>query len=261
MLGVHQGLPSDASDLFNHAKHLGADTFQVFLRNNRNMRMRTWNQYAIDNFNSKCFSSGIWSFVVHAPYAMNPGTADKEAHRRYIRMIMEDLRLLQQLAGKKYYVLHPGSANTCSYTEALNNLKILVNALKPFLGTTTLAVEFMAGRGTQLLRDVHQIRWCIDNIKGIRFCYDSCHVFAAGMDIVGTLKAYSDYIDVVHLNDCSSVKGSRLDRHANLGKGYIPLPELTSCYEYWTSLYPSKPIILETPSIGLIDDFYFLKGR
>ena len=65
MLGVHQGLPSEASDLFNHAKHLGADTFQVFLRNNRNMRMRTWNQYAIDNFNSKCFSSGIWSFVVY----------------------------------------------------------------------------------------------------------------------------------------------------------------------------------------------------
>lgn len=261
MLGIHQSLPVVASDLFRQATELGADTFQVFLRNNRNMRMRTWTPYSIEHFNRECFTSNIWSFVVHAPYAVNPGTAKEEARTKYVKMIIEDLQLLQKLAGKKYYVLHPGSANTCSYEQALCNLKSVLEAVKPFQGTTTVVVEFMAGQGTQLLRDMPQIKWCIDNIPDVRFCCDTCHVFAAGMNPLGTLMAFKDYIDVLHINNSETIYNSRVDRHANLREGKIPINLLEECYEFWTEEFPMKPAILETPSLSLVDDFYYLKRR
>ena len=260
LMGIHLSLPTDVTDLFFYTCNLGATTFQVFLRNNRNMRMREWTKSTILRFNDACFKSGIWSFVVHAPYAMNPGTADAEARRRYTAMIIEDLKLLQQLAGKKYYVLHPGSATNCTYEEALNNLKSVLKEVEPYSGTTTITVELMAGQGSQLLRDDSHIRWCINNIPGVRFCYDTCHVFAAGLSVIGTLLAYKDYIDVLHINGSATVKSSRVDRHANLNTGHLPLEQLNSCFTTWRKLFPDKPVILETPSQGIVDDFNYLKG-
>ena len=260
MLGVHLSLPSYAGDIFRGAKSYSMDTFQVFMRNNRNLSMRKWSPYDIDYWNKQCFYSGITAYVVHAPYTMNPGSADTDKHARCVSIIKEDLLHLQKLAGRKYYVLHPGSANTCSVSEALLNLKSVLEEVEPYKGTTVIAIEMMAGQGTQLLCDFFQIKWCVDNIPGIRFCYDTCHVFASGMHPFGVLQAFEDYIDVVHLNGSSAPQGSHVDRHSSLFKGYLSSDDLRIICEYWVGRHTASPVILETPGETLLEDYMKMRS-
>lgn len=259
MLGIHQGLPYDLCDLFTYSQRLGSDTFQIFIRNNRNLRQREFTQYSIDRFNTALFASHIWCFVVHAPYSMNPATCVAGNRGRAMDIVKEDMLLLQKLAGKKYYVLHPGSANTCSVEESLKNLQSLCSKIVPYLGTTTLCLEVMAGQGNQLLWNYEQLDWVVANIPNVMLCYDTCHAFGAGLNVLQDLSKYSKYIGVLHLNGSKCAFGTRLDRHSNLDDSLLPRSTLMDCYEYWSRAYPDRPIILETPDRNIIGDFRSLK--
>ena len=259
MLGIHQSLPKKLSDLPIDARTIGADTFQVFIRNNTNMKSRTFNQYDIDSLNMNLLNCDIHHFVVHASYAMNP--CDSQQFDRCYKTMYQDLSLLQRIVGRNYYVLHPGSSKDLYPSEAIENLHNVLKSLIPVIGNTSIALEFMSGAGTQIFSDPGQIEYIMsqfEDIPNLSICYDTCHVFAAGYDIKECYEFLSKYISVLHLNNSSALKGTHVDRHASITKGYIPTNILLDVVDLHLDSNKDYPIILETPGANLLSDFMFV---
>lgn len=258
MLGIHQHfeyLPS----IPNFAKGIQADTFQIFIRNNRNGKRRFISSDEILEFNKSIMDAGPSAFVVHASYSMNPCTDDMLKREHYLRMIKEDLHFLRCLAGIKYYVLHPGSAVTLTHPDAMVNLVNFVNSFKAELGNTKLAIEIMAGAGTQVVSSVEDVA-LLYNIfyteENIGMCLDTCHAFSADIDFSNIYKTFKNKMFVVHLNNSMTGKGSHKDRHSSVFQGQIPTEELIDFYK---QIGKNIPVILETPEYALLTDFAMLQ--
>lgn len=261
MLGIHQTFPSHLGTLISDAHSLGNTTFQCFMRNCRNNSRRYISPYEIDYFNQAYLKNGMESFVIHASYIMNPATSSAVLHEKTVNIIRSDLLLLQKLVGVKYYVLHPGSSLECSVDEALDNIVKTLLEVKDVIGTTTICLEIMAGAGSQLLYNVEQ---CLLMLKELRYagidnvflCYDTCHAYAAGMDLFQSYNTLSPFIKVVHLNNSKYLQKTFRDRHENIMSGHINPNELISLIK----LVPEDvPVILETPSDNLINDLFLVK--
>lgn len=261
MLGIHQPLDTDLRMIPLYAKSIQADTFQIFLRNNRNMRRRTFYDADISMFNTSLLQQGIDTFVVHAPYAMNPCTEYSEQRERVINVLKEDLLLLQKFAGTAYYVLHPGSSKDLMPMEALQNVKTCLDAIIPFMGRTRIAIEFMAGAGTQMLCIPEQIEYLMvicSEVPNLCITFDTCHVFGAGYDLDKTFERLKQYIGVVHLNNSDCAFGTHKDRHASITAGKILTEDLLDIYAKTLVLDRNVPVILETPSATLLQDLHFI---
>ena len=261
MLGIHQAMPVDFYDLPLTAKSLDADTFQVFLRNNRNMKRRNFYMPDVNLFNRVMLETGINSFVVHACYAMNPSDANQ--HERCVKIIREDLSLMSYLVGTNYYVLHPGSSKDLSEKEALQNIAKVLYDVKDVIGNTRIALEFMAGAGTQMLNNpasILDMLYLCKDIPNVCICFDTCHVFAAGYDCTEALEMLAPVTGVLHLNNSCTVKGSRVDRHARIDRGYIPTEQLLEVAKQFSVKYPDRPIILETPGDTLVNDLCLVQN-
>lgn len=262
MFGIHQTLDNPLGMIPIRAKDLGATTFQIFLRNNRNMRRRFISNEEIDAFNAQLLGSGLSSYVIHAPYILNPCTGDSEKRKRYVATIASDLQLLQRMAGVKYYVLHPGSSIDLPTDIAIQNLHTVLVELSDVVGSTKIAVEWMSGAGTQVMRSYEQVtylKYLCESLSYVTFCFDTCHVFASGNDIFSTFQLLKDCVSVVHLNDSVGMFDSKLDRHANLGSGVIGNDNLLLFAKQVHEHNADIPIVLETPANGMLEDFVKLK--
>lgn len=243
-------------DIINNARYLQLETFQIFTRNARNMKQRDLYTQEIFDFNRELLSSGFNQFVVHAPYSMNPSSPEDYKRKSAVQMIKQDMQLLDLLAGKKYYVLHPGSHMGAG--EDLGVDYLLDTLQKVGYTNTTICVELMAGAGTELLSTISSINKLLNNCKGlnVKLTFDTCHVFGAGLPIVNLYKYLKDNVGVIHVNDSQYASGTYKDRHANLGKGFIPMDTIKEL----CSIVPKDvPIILETPSGGIVSDVSLLK--
>ena len=234
-VGIHQsfdGLINAARD----CRDYGFNTFQIFTRNNRNLRQRDMGIDEFFVFNSMLMDCGFTDVVIHAPYVMNPASGEDEKREKAIGIIKSDLVLdtLHQVA-----------------SEA---------------GTVKIAVETMAGQGTQLLSDLSQLGWFLQVISGmphVEVCVDTCHFFAAAIQHKQLLAMFDIFnvkgkLGVIHVNDSQREFGSFVDRHASIGKGHI-----TNLQEIVTDLHayaPSAPIILETPEEHLVEDANIVTG-
>lgn len=258
MLGIHQAMPGNLSQIPIDAKCIGAETFQVFLRNNRNMKRRNYTMDDINAFNYNLLSCDLSSYVIHASYAMNPCTDNVEARERYVKVIREDLTMLQYMAGTPYYVLHPGSSKELSFYEAVKNLCTVLKSIVDVIGKTHIAIEFMAGAGTQIISTIEQAVYCmtlVADIPNVCLCFDTCHVFAAGCDLFEAFNALEYYTGVYHINNSLTAFGSHSDRHANITSGRIHEDVMLSLIKLIGESYPELPMILETPGNLLLDDF------
>lgn len=260
MIGIHQSFESNIASIPITALSLDATTFQIFIRNNRNMKRRAISKYEIDAFNVNLLQSGISTFVVHASYAMNPCTDSVEQRDRLIKVIRDDLIVMNQMAGIKYYVLHPGSSKDCDILTALNNLRNVLHLVEDVIGTVHIALEFMAGAGTQVLCTPEQIEYIMAMcyaIPNLCICFDTCHVFAAGYNVPKAYTRLRKYIGVLHLNNSKETFGSHKDRHAPLQSGLIPTWDLEEVCRDFTTMFPERPVILETPGATLFDDLKY----
>ena len=259
MLGIHQSLPKILASIPIEAKFLGTDTFQVFIRNNVNLKKRAISIDEINKFNVALLQCGISSFVVHASYAMNP--CDPNQFNRCFETMSADLNFLRYTAGQNYYVVHPGSSKDLHVLDAIDNLHKLLQKLVPYIGNTSIALEFMSGAGTQIFSNPMEVKAVIDtfsDIPNLKICFDTCHVFSAGYDIVECYDYLKDYIGVVHLNNSYALQGTHVDRHANIESGYIPSDKLLEVCKLSLNCNPSSPIILETPNSNILSDLEFL---
>lgn len=268
MLGIHQSF-NGLQMLAMEAKEIGANTFQCFLRNNRNLKMRSNILGELPYFQTALDQAGITKYVIHAPYVINPASAEPDKQANAERIIHEDLVLLSKLPYTKYYVLHPGSALDIPRTEALLNLfgVIMRATCGVDMSSIYICLETMAGQGTQLIKTPFELKGIMSlfaKTSHIRVCFDTAHVFESGFDVCETWKFVTHELQlpvgVLHLNQSLTHKYSHVDRHANITSlcNTIPISELKEVAILADAL--EIPVILETPSDGLLNDYHECKS-
>lgn len=272
-IGVHQQFRGLAEAVYDASVN-GTNTFQIFIRNNRNCKIRSFTDYDYRQFNHDVLNSDVERYVVHASYALNPASNDEGIVERTTNIIREDMEILSHLARKKCYVLHPGAYKDTERLSAVERLATLLHDLQDTYKGTKICIETMAGQGSQIMARNDEIfylyKLCRD-IPEFSLCVDTCHMFAAGLN-PSTLdfmleKMGPEILGVVHVNGSMSPYGSHVDRHSNLDEGHLSW-DTESAYSHLAYLdvlldkgdyiRQNVPFILETPIAGMDHDLTML---
>lgn len=236
---------------------IGANTFQFFTRNPRGGAAKPVDEADIAAYRTFAQENGLRRILAHAPYTLNACAAD-EGLRRFARETMaDDLRRLEGVPGCLYN-FHPGSHVKQGAETGIRYIAALLNeVLRPDQPTTVL-LETMSGKGSEVGGTFAELRAVIDavELQGLLgVCLDTCHVFDAGYDIVGNLDGVLEEFDktvglarlrAIHLNDGMNPLGSRKDRHAKIGGGAIGLEALVRVINH--PALRELPFYLETPN-------------
>lgn len=256
-LGCHLSMAKGFYAMGLDGQGVGADTFQFFLRNPRGGRSRAFDPGDMARLRALLKEGDFAPVAAHAPYTFNPCSPKKDL-RDYARVDMaEDLARMEHLPGN-LYVFHPGAHGGQGAEKGIELVAELLNAILIREQTTTVLLETMSGKGTEIGWRFEELRAILDRVERremMGVCLDTCHVFSAGYDIRDAHEAVLEEFDrvvglsrlkAVHLNDSGHPLGSRKDAHRKLGEGNIGLEALVR-----VARHPSLrglPFILETPN-------------
>lgn len=256
-IGCHLSSVKGFMSMGRQALSIGANTFAFFTRNPRGGKAKDIDTEDIGAFLELARTNGFGRLVAHAPYTLNPCSAEARV-REFAHIVMaDDLKRMEYIPGN-YYNLHPGS-HVGQGEEAGVELtaQLLNNILKPEQ-TTTVLLETMAGKGSEIGRSFEELKAIIDRVQlddKVGVCLDTCHVSDGGYDIAGSLDRVLEEFDKVlgidrlkalHINDSLNPQGSHKDRHARIGEGHIGLEAIAKVV-YHPAL-KGLPCILETPN-------------
>lgn len=239
------------------ASKLDGDTFAFFTRNPRGGAAKAIVKGDADALNDYIRDNNFGKLVAHAPYTMNV-CAEKENVRTFgWNVLKEDLDRMQFVPGN-YYNFHPGSHVKQGVEVAIPIIADAINNALREEHETTILLETMAGKGTEVGRTFEEIKAIINLVKlnhKVGVCFDTCHVWDAGYnikdDLDGVLKEFDEVIGLdrlkaIHFNDSMNECGSHKDRHAKIGEGKIGLEGMKRVVQH--PLLQGKPFILETPN-------------
>lgn len=256
-IGCHLSCAKGFLAMGKEAVKIGANTFQFFTRNPRGGKAKDLDQQDIAAYLALAEEHGFFPALAHAPYTLNACAAE-ERIREFARQTMQDdLRRLEYLPGSMYN-FHPGSHVKQGPEKGIELIAAQLNELLQPTQSTTVLLETMAGKGSEVGRNFEELRAILDRVElsdKMGVCLDTCHVSDSGYDLVHRLDEVLDTFDqviglsrlrAVHLNDSMNPVGSHKDRHQKLGKGTIGLDAL-SCIINHPSLR-SLPFYLETPN-------------
>lgn len=263
-IGCHLSVTDGYEAMGKTMRRFGGNTFAWFTRNPRGGRTKPVVQEDVDALRLHLEKEGFGPLVAHGSYTMNLCSAKEETRANGLDMLTQDLERMELLPGN-YYNFHPG-AHTGQGTETgMEQIASALNqVMKPGMKTTVL-LETMAGKGSEIGGTFEELREIISRIEckdRIGICFDTCHTWDAGYDIVrdldGVLQHFDDVIGLsklkaVHFNDSKNGCGSHKDRHEKLGQGCIGMEAMKRI-----ALHPSLqglPFILETPN----DDEGYMK--
>ena len=236
---------------------LGGNVFAFFTRNPRGGKAKEIVPEDVAKFLAYQQEQGIGKLVAHAPYTMNP-CAEKEYIREFaLNAMTDDLKRMEYTPGN-YYNFHPGSHVGQGAEVGIEMIAELLNQVLQPEQTTTVLLETMSGKGSEVGRSFQELKAIMDRVElkdHLGVCLDTCHVYSTGYDIVndleGVLQEFDkiiglDKLKAVHLNDSMMPFASNKDRHAKIGEGTIGLEALVAVINH-----PSLrdlPFILETPN-------------
>lgn len=256
-IGNHLSSSAGFLAMGKEAVKLGADTFAFFTRNPRGGAAKEIKPEDAEALNLFLKENNFGKLVAHAPYTMNV-CAEKESIRSFsVDMLKDDIKRMEYIPGN-YYNFHPGS-HVGQGAEAGIELvaKALNEALLPDQNTTVL-LETMAGKGSEVGRSFEELKAIIDRTEHkekLGVCLDTCHIWDGGYDIVNdldaVLKSFDEIIGLdrlyaVHFNDSMNVCGVHKDRHQLIGEGEIGAEALKKVVRH--PVLQGKPFILETPN-------------
>lgn len=235
----------------------GGNTFAFFTRNPRGGKAKNIDEKDVAKFLELSKENGFGKIVAHAPYTMNCAAA-REDLRDFARENMkDDLKRMEYTPGN-YYNFHPGSHVGQGSEVGIAKIAETLNDVLTEEQSTTVLLETMAGKGSEVGRSFQEIRAIMDLVdrkEKLGVCLDTCHVWDGGYDIVGNLdgvlKEFDEVIGLerlkaVHLNDSMNGLGSHKDRHAPIGEGCIGLEALVRVISH--PALKGIPFILETPN-------------
>ena len=235
----------------------GANTFMVYTGAPQNTKRKAISELNIDAAWEYMKQNGIEDFVIHAPYIINLGNSvNPETYSLAVDFLALELERTIAM-GSRVLILHPGAHVG---TGAETGLRQIIQGLNAVLTADTpcyIALETMAGKGSEIGRSFEELAAIYDGVKyndKLRICFDTCHVNDAGYDIVndfeGVMEQFDkklgkDQIAVFHINDSKNSMGAGKDRHANIGEGTIGFDTLRHIVHHPD--FPGIPRILETP--------------
>lgn len=259
LLGCHLSSASGFLAAGREALSIGANTFQCFTRNPRGGAVKPVDPADIAAYLDLARENGLGPILFHAPYTLNFCAARPDILRFARETMADDLARLEALPGNLYN-FHPGSHVGQGAERGIELIAESIRAaVRPGIATTVL-LETMSGKGSEVGRTFEEIRAIIDAVGGevgdaLGVCLDTCHVWDAGYDIVndldGVLAAFDRVIGLgrlkaIHLNDSMNPLGAHKDRHAKIGEGHIGLDALVRVLKH--PLLRALPFELETPN-------------
>lgn len=256
-IGNHLSTTKGYTAMGKMAVELGANTFAFFTRNPRGGKAKEMIPSDVEGMLDITRERQFGTLVAHAPYTMNLCAA-KEDIRQFSRdMIADDLKRMEYTPGN-YYNFHPGSHVGQGAEEGIRLIAETLNEVLTPDMTTTVLLETMAGKGTEVGRSFQELRDIIDRVElseKLGICLDTCHIWDGGYDIVNHLDEVLAEFDAViglerlravHFNDSMNERGAHKDRHARIGEGHIGLEGMKRVATH--PLLAGKPFILETPN-------------
>ena len=256
-IGNHASVSKGYLAMGQYEQALGGDTLAFFTRNPRGGKSKDIDPEDLAAFRALCADAPFGPLVAHAAYTMNLCAAKESTKNNGLEMLRDDLVKLCGLP-EAYYNFHPGSHVGQGADTGIELIADALNQMMPANETITVLLETMAGKGSEVGGCFEELRAIIDraDAKGrIGVCFDTCHVWDAGYDIVNNLDKVLDTFDAVigldrlyavHLNDSVNSCGSHKDRHARLGEGQIGIEALRRVVSH--PVFAGKPFILETPN-------------
>ena len=271
-LGNHLSSSKGYKAMGEAAVKLGANTFAFFTRNPRGGKAKEINPSDVEAFLQLAREQGLQRLVAHAPYTLNPCSADPDLREFARNTFADDLKRMEYTPGN-YYNFHPGSHVKQGTETGITFIAEMLNGVLTEEQTTTVLLETMSGKGTEVGRSFEELRAILDRVEcqeKMGVCLDTCHVWDGGYDIVndldGVLAEFDRIIGLerlkaIHLNDSLNDLGSHKDRHARIGEGKIGLEALVRVINH--PELRELPFILETPNddAGYAREIALLKSR
>ena len=264
-IGSHLSASGGYLAMAQTAVSIGANVFQFFTRNPRGGAAKPIDPADVAAFRDFAAANGIGPILAHAPYTLNAAGAEARVREFAEAVMIDDLKRLELTPGAMYN-FHPGS-HVGQGTEpgiglVAAHLGRVLRAVDPEGGgiTTTILLETMAGKGSEVGRTFEELRAIIDKVEStntsspLGVCLDTCHVWDGGYDIVNDLDGVLAEFDrvlglgrlkAIHLNDSMNVCGAHKDRHEKIGKGKIGLAAFRRLVTH--PLLRELPFYLETP--------------
>lgn len=256
-IGNHLSSSKGYEAMGKNAVKLGANTFAFFTRNPRGGKAKEIRHEDVEKYLQIAKREEFGKIVAHAPYTMNACAAKEDIRDLAFRMFTDDLNRMEYTPGN-YYNFHPGSHVGQGAEKGIELIADLLNQVLTKEQSTTVLLETMAGKGSEIGRSFQELREIIDRVElqdKLGVCLDTCHIWDGGYDIVNHLDEVLDEFDdviglerlkAVHFNDSLNECGSHKDRHAKIGEGCIGLEAMRriAVHEKLIGL----PFILETPN-------------
>lgn len=256
-IGCHLSVTDGYEAMGKTMSRFGGSTFAWFMRNPRGGRTKPVVLEDVEALLLHLEKQGFGPLVAHGSYTMNLCSAKEETRINGLDMLTQDLTRMELLPGN-YYNFHPGAHTGQGAETGIDQIASALNqTMKPGMKTTVL-LETMAGKGSEIGGTFEELREIIDRVgcrDKIGVCFDTCHTWDAGYDIVndldGVLQHFDDVLGLsrlkaVHFNDSKNDRGSHKDRHEKLGQGSIGLEAMKRIVLH--PVLQGLPFILETPN-------------
>ncbi len=255
-IGCHLSSSKGYEAMARAAASIDADTFQFFTRNPRGGKAKAIDPADVAAFERRAAEEGIDVILAHAPYTLNPAAADARVQDFARATFADDLARMEATPGQLYN-FHPGSHVKQGADVGIAKIAAVLNEVLAPGQTTTVLLETMAGKGTEVGGRFEELAAIIGQVEldgQVGVCLDTCHVWDAGYDIAGDLDGVLEEFDrviglgrlrAVHLNDSLNPLGARKDRHAAIGEGHIGFEALSAVTRH--EALRSLPFFLETP--------------
>ncbi|KAG8556573.1 hypothetical protein GDO81_018119 [Engystomops pustulosus] len=261
-VGAHVSIQGGLWNAALEAKRIGAKAFGLFLRSQRSWNSKPLDEEVAEKFRRTCDDLGFGSRYIlpHSPYLMNLGSPKPDVFQKSRAMLVEELNRCQKL-GLTLYNIHPGShIGEMPISKCLELIADGINCAHSQVPAVTVVLENMSCQGSTVGGRFEELRGIIDHINDksrIGVCLDTCHAFAAGHNLsekTGLQNMLDEfdkivglsYLKALHLNDSKGEVGCRLDRHENIGRGYIGVEGFRKVMN--EPRFNEIPMILETPA-------------
>ena len=256
-IGCHLSISKGFAHIGKEALSIKADTFQFFTRNPQGGKAKDIDLADVAKFHALAAENHFAPVVAHAPYTLNP-CSDNPQTREFAEMVFSDDLKRMELIPHNYYNFHPGSHVGQGVSMGIAMIIDLLNRILTPEQNTIVLLETMSGKGSEIGRSFEELAEIRAGVKlkdKLGVCLDTCHVFAAGYDIVNNLDGIMaefdkiiglQHLKAIHLNDSLMPLASNKDRHAKIGAGEIGAKPLFSFINH--PAVKNLPFVLETPN-------------
>ena len=255
-IGCHLSASKGFENMGLEALEIHANTFQFFTRNPRGGKAKEIDESDVNKLLKIMKENNFAKILAHAPYTLNLCSADKGIREFAQNTMADDLKRMEYLPDNMYN-FHPGSHVGQGIETGINYIVEALNEILSKNQSTTVLLETMSGKGSEVGSKFEEIKEIIDRVesdKKLGVCFDTCHVNDAGYDVVNNLDSVLEEFDkiigldrlkAIHINDSMNPLGAHKDRHQKIGEGYIGLEAFERIINH--PKLRKLPFYLETP--------------